>query len=213
MHFKNLIIFVGAALVCQILLSMEKIPETDFETSAQEHNKKAAIEKLNKDIERYNRLINRHPSNGNAHYLKAKAFLELSALKEDNSLLYQALEFFNGSIMHEPYSAKYLIDRARLNLKLGYKDLALEDLEKAKSIKVTDDVQGMYVSNCVREVEKIIRNSMHQQKNSEFTKIAKESNNEDAIKDLEREISLYNLSIEDNPDFRRRAFFSSIGLL
>jgi tetratricopeptide (TPR) repeat protein len=135
MNFKNLGLFVSAVFFSQILFAMEPIPPgDDFKALAQANNNQETIKRLNRGIESYNRNIKKGNSADKSYYLKAGALMELAVLKPDDALFSQALECLDAAITRQPYNAIYLIDRAKLLLKLGNKNLALQDIQKVKSI-------------------------------------------------------------------------------
>lgn len=115
---------------------------------------KAKITELEKNIEKYDRLIKRNPGSSNSYHLKAEALVEIGKLKGNDQEYYtQALKCYNTAIEIDPENALYVADRMKLHVTMGKPELAVEDMRKIKELPEGDGgVLDLYMENTMQDI-------------------------------------------------------------
>ena len=114
-------------------------------------NQEVNIAKIEADIEKYNKIIEKDPSKHQAYNLKGMSLIKINRLEE-------ALECYNQAIKLESSNKNYLAQRAKLYGLTGQADKAFEDLKLISQLQQHDhgdDFSNLILSSTLQEVQKL----------------------------------------------------------
>ena len=114
-------------------------------------NQAINVTKIEADIVKYSKIIEKNPSNHPAYNLKGRALMQINRLEE-------SLECYNEAIKLESGNKIYLAQRAKLYGLTGQVDKAFEDLKFISQLQQhdnEDDFSNLILSSTLQEVRKL----------------------------------------------------------